>query len=82
MFVDITNCIWRKEKVILKRYKLYDILGEASYDIYSDMFNMTKTATLEMNTGGWEYFAEASVRLEEDTEQYQIILMKEYLGID
>ena len=82
MFVDITNCVWRKDQIILKKYKLYDILYDASYDRYSQMFNMAKTATLEINTGGWEYFSEASVGLEVDTEEYQLILMKEYLGID
>lgn len=80
MFVDMANCIWRKEQILLKRYKLESILYDVSYDRYSEMFNMGKTAAAELDSGGWEYFSEASVNLEADTEELQIELMKEFLA--
>lgn len=79
MFVDMANCIWRKEQVLLKRYDLEHILYDVSYNRYSQMFNMGKTAAAELDSGGWEYFSEASVNLEADVEELQIELMKSFL---
>ena len=79
MFVDMANCVWRKEQVLLKRYDLEHILYDVSYNRYSQMFNMGKTAAAELDSGGWEYFSEASVNLEADVEELQIELMKSFL---
>ena len=49
MIIDIENCVWRKDQILLKEYKLYNILYEIAYQRYDALFKLSKTISMKIN---------------------------------
>ncbi len=77
LFLDIADCMWRKDKILMKRYRVDEALYKVSYERYRQTFNVAKTATVERR--GVDYFLETMIDIQADTEELQEYTFAEYL---
>ncbi|MDB0033857.1 hypothetical protein N9E52_01805 [Alphaproteobacteria bacterium] len=47
--IDLQNCIWDKDQLLLYKYNFDNILYESSYQRYSRLFNLFKSFALEQS---------------------------------
>ncbi len=79
--LDIEDCIWRKNQILLKKYEFYDFLYDISYSTYSKLRKSAGIySTLMLN--GADYYEEyynAKINILEDSYEMDVIYLLEIL---
>ena len=72
--VRFRNCIWERDKILLREYRFGDLFNNAAYDRYAAHFNTAKDVAIARidGTEGWvKYWATESAHI--DLEYYKIL---------
>ena len=77
--MDLQNCIWDKDQILLYRFDLDHILYESSYNRYSRLFNLHKSFATE-RSNDFDGLAKQEVYLINDSFDLQEIIVLKYYG--
>ena len=77
--IDLQNCIWDKDQILLYKHDLDHILYESSYKRYSRLFNLHKSFAVD-RSNDFDGLAKQEVYFVNDSLDLQEILVLKYYG--